>query len=108
MSKGGAPNLPWAGEGVDMRLFQGEVATEMTSSPGRRQQPKESAKLGGLRMHRLSRKAKNREGCLPGSGQRLCINTRWGSAYMHREHHILACCLKLKIRAPVGVHMTES
>ena len=29
-----------------MRLFQGEVATEMTSSPGRRQQPKESAELG--------------------------------------------------------------
>ena len=46
MSQGGAPNLPWAGEGVDMRLFQGEVATEMTSSPGRRQQPKESAELG--------------------------------------------------------------
>lgn len=29
-----------------MRLFQGEVATERTSSPGRRQHPKESAELG--------------------------------------------------------------
>ena len=91
VSQGGAPNLPWAGEGDATRLFQGEVTTEMTSSRRRRQRPKESVelqpRLGGLRMHRLSRKARDREGCLPGPGQGPCVNTRWGSGHMLREDH---------------------